>query len=125
MCGRASTRGAGAEITLEANPASVEAAKFAQLAAAGVNRVSLGVQSLDDAALRFLGRGHSAAEALAALDLARRHFPRFSFDLIYARPGQDEAAWERELARAAALAGGHLSASQLAIDDNPAFAGPW
>ncbi len=114
-----------AEITLEANPASVEAAKFAQLAAAGVNRVSLGVQSLDDAALRFLWRGHSAAEALAALDLARRHFPRFSFDLIYARPGQDEAAWERELARAAALAGGHLSAYQLAIEENTAFAGAW
>ena len=76
------------EITLEANPTSVEAANFAELAKAGVNRVSLGVQALDDAALRFLGRGHNAAEALAALDVARRQFQRFSFDLIYARPGR-------------------------------------
>ncbi len=81
------------EITLEANPTSVEAAKFAALAGAGVNRLSLGIQALDDRALRFLGREHSTAEALAALDLARRHFPRFSFDLIYARPGQGETSW--------------------------------
>src|SRR5262249_25837414 len=78
------------EITLEANPTSVEAAGFAALAAAGVNRVSLGVQALEDTALRFLGREHDVAEALEALALARRHFPRFSFDLIYARPGQGE-----------------------------------
>ena len=76
------------EITLEANPTSVEAGRFAALAAAGVNRLSLGVQALDAASLKFLGREHSTDEALAALDIARRHFPRFSFDLIYALPGQ-------------------------------------
>src|ERR1700690_942185 len=88
------------EITLEANPTSVEAANFADLAEAGVNRVSLGVQALDDAALKFLGRGHSASEALAALDIARRHFGRFSFDLIYSRPGQTLQSWSTELSRA-------------------------
>jgi putative oxygen-independent coproporphyrinogen III oxidase len=113
------------EITLEANPTSVEAANFAALAAAGVNRLSLGIQALEDAALRFLGREHSASEALAALDLARRHFPRFSFDLIYARPGQTEADWAAELERALALAGEHLSVYQLTIEENTAFAGAW
>jgi oxygen-independent coproporphyrinogen-3 oxidase len=113
------------EITLEANPTSVEAANFAALAAAGVNRLSLGIQALEDPALRFLGRGHSASEALAALDLARRHFPRFSFDLIYARPGQTEADWAAELERALALAGEHLSVYQLTIEENTAFAGAW
>jgi oxygen-independent coproporphyrinogen-3 oxidase len=113
------------EITLEANPTSVEAANFAALAAAGVNRLSLGIQALEDPALRFLGRGHSASEALAALDLARRHFPRFSFDLIYARPGQTEADWAAELERALALAGEHLSLYQLTIEENTAFAGAW
>jgi putative oxygen-independent coproporphyrinogen III oxidase len=111
------------EITLEANPTSVEAANFADLAAAGVNRVSLGVQALDDASLRFLGRGHSAAEALAALDIARRHFRRFSFDLIYARPGQTIADWEAELTLALDLTGEHLSVYQLTIEANTAFEG--
>jgi oxygen-independent coproporphyrinogen-3 oxidase len=113
------------EITLEANPTSVEAANFAELAGAGVNRISLGIQALEDSALRFLGRGHSAAEALAALDLARRHFPRYSFDLIYARPGQSEAEWAAELDRALELAGEHLSLYQLTIEENTAFAGAW
>jgi oxygen-independent coproporphyrinogen-3 oxidase len=111
------------EITLEANPTSVESANFADLAAAGVNRVSLGIQALNDADLRFLGRGHSAAEALAALDLARRHFRRFSFDLIYARPGQTPKAWATELKRALDLAGEHLSLYQLTIEANTAFEG--
>jgi oxygen-independent coproporphyrinogen-3 oxidase len=112
----------GAEITLEANPTSVEAGRFRDFRAAGVNRLSLGVQALDEAALRFLGRRHDRAEALAALDLARRVFPRFSFDLIYARPGQTAAAWRAELAEALALAGGHLSLYQLTIEDGTAFA---
>ena len=90
------------EITLEANPTSTEAARLRDFRAAGVNRVSLGVQALDDDALRFLGREHTAAEALAAVDLAARLFPRFSFDLIYARPGQTPAAWAAELERALA-----------------------
>ena len=109
------------EITLEANPTSVEADRFAALAEAGVNRVSLGVQALDPAALRFLGRQHSADEALAAIATARRHFARYSFDLIYARPGQDEAAWANELDRALALAGEHLSLYQLTIERGTRF----
>lgn len=91
------------EITLEANPSSVEAARFADLAAAGINRVSLGLQSLDDAALAFLGRAHSVAESLRALDTAQAHFGRVSVDLIYALPDQSLAAWERELTRALAF----------------------
>jgi putative oxygen-independent coproporphyrinogen III oxidase len=110
------------EITLEANPNSVEAARFAALRAAGVNRLSLGVQALDEAALRFLGRRHDLAEALAAIATARRHFPRFSFDLIYARPQQDLAAWMAELERAVALAGDHLSLYQLTVEPGTAFA---
>jgi putative oxygen-independent coproporphyrinogen III oxidase len=110
------------EITLEANPNSVEAARFGALRAAGVNRLSLGVQALDEGALRFLGRGHDLAEALAAIALARRHFPRFSFDLIYARPGQTLAAWTAELEQAVALAGDHLSLYQLTIETGTAFA---
>ncbi len=110
------------EITLEANPTSVEAGRFRALAQAGVNRLSLGVQALDDRALRFLGRGHDAAEALAAIELARRHFSRFSFDLIYARPEQTRAAWQAELERALALAGDHLSLYQLTIEPGTAFA---
>src|SRR5690606_19189637 len=94
------TAAPGIEITLEANPTSVEASRFAALAQAGVNRVSLGVQALDDDALRFLGREHGAAEALAAVETARRHFGRWSFDLIYARPGQSLAAWKAELTHA-------------------------
>jgi putative oxygen-independent coproporphyrinogen III oxidase len=109
------------EITLEANPTSVEAANFAALAAAGVNRVSLGVQALDPAALRFLGREHSVDEALAALDIARRHFARFSFDLIYARPGQTPQAWAAELDRALAFAGEHMSLYQLTVERGTRF----
>lgn len=109
------------EITLEANPTSVEAARFAALAEAGVNRVSLGVQALDAAALKFLGREHSADEALAALDTARRHFPRYSFDLIYARPGQTLEAWAAELEHALTLAGEHLSLYQLTIERGTRF----
>ena len=109
------------EITLEANPSSVEAGRFAGYRAAGVNRVSLGVQALEDAALAFLGRLHSAAEALNALEIARRQFEHFSFDLIYARPAQTLAAWRAELARALALAGGHLSLYQLTIEQDTAF----
>jgi oxygen-independent coproporphyrinogen-3 oxidase len=109
------------EITLEANPTSVEAGRLAAFRDAGVNRLSLGVQSLDDAALRSLGRHHSAAEAIAALELARRLFPRLSFDLIYARPGQTLAAWQAELHRALALAADHLSLYQLTIEPGTAF----
>lgn len=109
------------EITLEANPSSVEAGNFAALAAAGVNRVSLGVQSLNDEVLRFLGRLHSADEALAALDVAQKHFQRVSFDLIYARPGQTAKDWEAELARALSFDTGHLSLYQLTIEPGTRF----
>ncbi len=109
------------EITLEANPTSVEAARFAALAEAGVNRVSLGVQALDPADLRFLGREHSTDEALSALDTARRQFARYSFDLIYARPGQTPEAWAEELERALGLAGEHLSLYQLTIERGTRF----
>ncbi|HEX8447875.1 MAG TPA: radical SAM family heme chaperone HemW [Sphingomonas sp.] len=112
----------GIEITLEANPSSVEAARFTDLAAAGVNRVSLGLQALDDAALRFLGRAHDVGEGLAALDVAQRVFARVSFDLIYARPDQSPEDWQRELARALALGTGHLSLYQLTIEDGTRFA---
>ena len=112
---------AGMEITLEANPSSVEAARFADFAAAGVNRVSLGVQALDDAALRLLGRPHNLAEGLAAIDLAQRHFPRASFDLIHSRPGQTAAEWRRELARALSFGTGHLSAYPLTIEEGTRF----
>ena len=113
------------EITLEANPGSADAERFAGYREAGVNRVSLGVQALDDEALRFLGRRHSVAEALAAVDLARRTFPRFSFDLIYARPGQSAEAWKNELAQALAEGPEHLSLYQLTIEENTAFHGAW
>ena len=109
------------EITLEANPTSVEAGRLAGFRAAGVNRVSLGVQALDDAALRFLGREHSAAEALAAVALAARLFSRFSFDLIYGRPGQTVEAWQSELVQALGLADGHLSVYQLTIEPGTRF----
>ena len=109
------------EITLEANPTSVEAANFAVLAQAGVNRVSLGVQSLRPESLKFLGREHSADEALAAVQLAARTFPRYSFDLIYALPDQSLAMWEAELRAALQHARGHLSLYQLAIEPNTAF----
>ncbi len=110
------------EITLEANPSSVEAARFAGLAEAGINRVSLGLQALDDAALVFLGRLHNAAEGLAALDVAQRHFRRVSFDLIYARPDHTPALWEAELARALSFGTGHLSLYQLTIEPGTRFA---
>jgi len=110
------------EITLEANPTSVESRRFREFRSAGVNRVSLGIQALEDDALRFLGRGHDAAEAVAALEVARRTFARFSFDLIYARPGQTVASWEQELDRAISLAGEHLSVYQLTIEAGTAFA---
>ena len=112
----------GLEVTLEANPTSVEAARFRDFRAAGINRLSLGVQALDDAALRFLGRRHDRAEALAALELAAATFPRFSFDLIYARPGQGVAAWGDELRLALGLAGEHLSLYQLTVEAGTAFA---
>jgi putative oxygen-independent coproporphyrinogen III oxidase len=112
----------GAEITLEANPSSVEAGRFAGYRTAGVNRVSMGVQSLSDDILRTLGRLHSAAEARAAIETARRTFERFSFDLIYARPGQTVDAWLDELAQAIALAGDHLSLYQLTIESGTPFA---
>ncbi len=110
------------EITLEANPSSVEAERFRGYRAAGVNRVSLGVQALNDGDLRSLGRLHNAAEARAALDIARRTFARFSFDLIYARPRQTEADWTAELTSALALAEHHLSLYQLTIEDGTPFA---
>jgi putative oxygen-independent coproporphyrinogen III oxidase len=110
-----------AEITLEANPTSVEAERFAGYRAAGVNRVSLGVQALDDGDLRALGRLHSAAEALAAVKVAARHFERFSFDLIYARPDQDPQAWAAELRAAIAHAAEHLSLYQLTIEPGTMF----
>jgi putative oxygen-independent coproporphyrinogen III oxidase len=109
------------EITMEANPNSAEAARFADVAAAGVNRLSIGLQALDDAALRFLGRAHDAAEGLAALASAQRHFARVSFDLIYALPGQSEAAWAADLGRALAMGTGHLSLYQLTIEPGTRF----
>ena len=111
-----------AEITLEANPNSAEAERFRAFAAAGVNRLSLGVQALDPEALRFLGRAHDRQEAIAAIGQARATFPQFSFDLIYARPGQSLAAWRRELDEALTLAGEHLSLYQLTIEPGTAFA---
>jgi putative oxygen-independent coproporphyrinogen III oxidase len=110
------------EITLEANPNSVEAARFADLAAAGVNRLSLGLQSFDDEALRFLGRAHSGHEGLAALDIAQAHFPRVSFDLIYALPGDTEARWSAALQKALSLGTTHLSLYQLTIEPGTRFA---
>ncbi|PWR22535.1 coproporphyrinogen III oxidase [Zavarzinia aquatilis] len=109
------------EITLEANPTSVEAGKLRDFAAAGVNRASLGVQSLAEGDLRFLGRQHSAAEALAAVEVARRTFPRVSFDLIYARPGQTVEGWLAELGQALAFGPDHLSVYQLTIEEGTAF----
>jgi oxygen-independent coproporphyrinogen-3 oxidase len=109
------------EITLEANPSSVEAARFADLAAAGVNRVSLGLQSLNDAALAFLGRAHSVAESLDALGIAQRHFTRVNIDLIYARPDQTAAQWEAELQRALSFGTDHMSLYQLTIEPGTRF----
>jgi len=110
------------EVTLEANPNSAETARFRAFAAAGVNRLSLGIQSLDPAALKMLGRLHDRGEAIAAIERARANFARFSFDLIYARPGQSVAAWRHELDEALALADDHLSLYQLTIEPGTAFA---
>jgi oxygen-independent coproporphyrinogen-3 oxidase len=109
------------EITLEANPSSVEAARFAGFRDAGVNRVSLGIQALDDATLIFLGRAHDRAQALAALETAQRTFPRVSCDLIYARPGQSVAAWRGELDTAIGFGTSHLSVYQLTIEKGTPF----
>jgi oxygen-independent coproporphyrinogen-3 oxidase len=110
-----------AEITLEANPTSVEAGRFRGYRAAGVNRVSLGVQALNDPDLKALGRLHTAAEAMQAVGVASAIFDRFSFDLIYARPGQTPAQWQAELAEATRRAGGHLSLYQLTIEPDTMF----
>lgn len=109
------------EVTLEANPTDAEAGRFAAFAGAGVNRLSLGMQSLDDQALTLLGRNHSAAEARRAAETAARIFPRLSLDLIYARPGQAPAAWARELEEAAGLGAEHISPYQLTIEAGTAF----
>jgi len=114
---------ADAEITLEANPTSTEAAKFRAFRSAGVNRVSIGVQALDDEALRFLGRGHSQREARAAVRLAQQIMPRSSFDLIYARPNQTAAAWRKELTDALSMASEHISLYQLTIEKGTPFFG--
>ena len=110
------------EITLEANPNSVEASRFADLASAGVNRLSLGLQSFDDAALRFLGRAHSAREGFRALEIAQKNFRRVSFDLIYALPRQSEDDWSAMLAQALSLGTSHLSLYQLTIEPGTRFA---
>ncbi len=111
----------GAEITLEANPTSVEAGRFRGYRDAGVNRLSMGVQALDDGDLRALGRMHTVAEAVAAFEVARGIFSRVSFDLIYARQGQTLAGWRDELARALAMAVDHLSLYQLTIEPGTRF----
>ncbi|WP_288582031.1 radical SAM family heme chaperone HemW [uncultured Methylobacterium sp.] len=111
------------EVTLEANPTSVEAERFRGYRAAGVNRVSLGVQALDDASLKTLGRLHSTAEAMRAVETAAAHFERYSFDLIYARPGQTPQAWAAELRGAIARAAEHLSLYQLTIEEGTPFYG--
>ena len=110
------------EITLEANPNSVEAARFADLAATGVNRLSLGLQSFDDRALTFLGRAHSSREGFRALEIAQRNFRRVSFDLIYALPGDTEDGWSAMLAQALSLGTSHLSLYELTIEPGTRFA---
>jgi len=109
------------EVTLEANPSSVEAKNFAALRQAGVNRLSLGIQALREEPLKFLGRAHDLKEGLAAIEIARRHFDRYSFDLIYARPDQSLADWRIELDQAVELAGDHLSLYQLTIERGTRF----
>jgi putative oxygen-independent coproporphyrinogen III oxidase len=110
------------EITLEANPSSVETSRFADLASVGVNRISLGLQSFDDQALQFLGRPHNVTEGLAALVVAQTHFERVSFDLIYALPEQSLSTWKSQLERALAFGTGHLSLYQLTIEPGTRFA---
>ncbi len=112
---------ADVEVTLEANPDPDDTRRFADYRAAGVGRLSLGIQALDDRALAFLGRAHDRAEALDALEQARRYFERLSFDLIYARPDQDAEDWRGELAEAIAHAGEHLSLYQLTVEPGTAF----
>ncbi|ATE65065.1 radical SAM family heme chaperone HemW [Rhizorhabdus dicambivorans] len=112
----------GIEITLEANPSSVEAARFGDIAKAGVNRISLGLQALDDMMLHWLGRAHDVREGLAALDTAQAAFARVSFDLIYALPDQTPEAWETELRRALGFGTEHLSLYQLTIEPGTQFA---
>jgi len=119
--GRHWTVAPDAEVTMEANPSSVEAESFRGYRAAGVNRVSLGVQALNDTDLRFLGRLHNVAEARRAIELARATFPRLSFDLIYARPNQRPDAWAAELTEALSLAADHLSLYQLTIEEGTPF----
>jgi putative oxygen-independent coproporphyrinogen III oxidase len=114
---------AGIEITMEANPSSVEAERFRGYRSAGINRVSLGVQALNDTDLKFLGRLHDVADALQAIRLAREIFPRMSFDLIYARPNQTVTAWEQELRQAISYAVDHLSLYQLTIEEGTPFYG--
>jgi oxygen-independent coproporphyrinogen-3 oxidase len=113
----------GIEITMEANPSSVEAERFRGYRAAGINRVSMGVQALNDTDLKFLGRLHDVADALKAIKLAREIFPRMSFDLIYARPKQTVEAWEAELKQAISYAVDHLSLYQLTIEEGTPFYG--
>ncbi|SDR25969.1 radical SAM family heme chaperone HemW [Pseudovibrio sp. Tun.PSC04-5.I4] len=110
-----------AEISMEANPTSVEATRFAGYRAAGVNRLSVGIQALDDKELKILGRQHSVSEAIQAVEIARKTFPRISFDLIYARPNQTLKGWEQELNRAIDLAADHLSMYQLTIENGTMF----
>jgi putative oxygen-independent coproporphyrinogen III oxidase len=109
------------EITLEANPTSVESEKFAAFSEAGVNRVSLGIQSLDQNDLKFLGRGHTAEEAIGAIEIAKKYFKRYSFDLIYALPNQNLTSWESQLRSALKLVGDHISLYQLTIEKGTAF----
>ncbi|MGD9649749.1 MAG: radical SAM family heme chaperone HemW [Dongiaceae bacterium] len=110
------------EITLEANPTSIENQKLRDFKAAGINRLSLGIQALNDPDLKFLGRNHSATEAKEAVHLAGKIFERYSIDLIYARPGQQAAAWRQELTAALALINGHISVYQLSVEPQTAFA---
>ena len=111
----------GAEISMEANPSSVEAERFEAYRASGINRLSIGVQSLKDADLKFLGRLHDVEQAINAVEIARATFPRISFDLIYARPGQSEKDWEDELNLAIDYAADHLSLYQLTIEPDTPF----
>lgn len=111
------------EITLEVNPTHLEMQRLSDFRLAGINRVSIGVQSLDDAALRILGRGHSAAEAIRVIRTARRLFPSVSFDLIYTRPGQDRRKWHYELSAALAIQPDHISLYQLTIEPQTVFEG--
>lgn len=120
-CRRLWEAGPDLEVSLEANPTDAEAGRFADLAGAGVNRLSLGLQSLDDAALIQLGRNHDAAAGRRAVEAAARVFPRVSIDLIYARPGQSPQAWAEELVEAIALGAGHISPYQLTIEPGTAF----